>query len=728
VDDPTVTMRADLAHTVPGAGGGATGNWGPFQLVQKVGQGSFGEVYRAYDTTLQREVALKLLLPRGLDPEAEKQALLQEARALARVRNPNVVPVYGVDTHDGRVGFWSDFVNGKTLSAIVAADGPFGPREAALIGVDLCKAIGAVHAAGLLHRDIKSGNVMRENGGRILLMDFGLTHDREGGAQHRSGTPVYMAPELIKGQPASVASDLYALGILLFYLLTGKYPIDGNTFPSISAAHETGARLSLLDARPDLPEPLARVVETAAHADPAKRYKSAGQLIGALTEAVGLSPVSMELPDAPVAKPSRAWVWPAVAVVALSGIAVSIPPVRHVFFPEKIAVPIAGVQDDYQKAHDLVEHYYRPQAAETAIPLLEKVIEKDPNFAPAYADLGRANMTQFTQLRDTKYLEPTRLASLRALGLKPDLASAHVTLGMLYTWTGKNDLASQELDQALKIDKYNASAYAALGSLLLRQGRNDEAQANLQKAVNLAPEDWGVVGQLASYYSETGQFAQAREQYEKAVQLAPDNPRALNNLGLAYRSQGRMEEAESAYRKSIALDPTAGHYRNLGQTLLEDGKAEEARQMLERSVGLKADNHRAWGFLAAAYVETGVPRAKVEETYRKAVALGEVLRKESPDGYLYADLANYYANLGMHKQGEALLKLAIARTSDSFEVLYGIALAYELLKDRDQALAFLQKAVMQGMSPQFIARNSQLSALRADPRYQSAIDRAQQDK
>ena len=183
--DETLSLGEEAKHPV----GNTPENWGPFRLVQKVGQGSFGEVYRAFDTTLEREVALKLLLPQGVDEEDRFKTLLREARAIARVRHQNVVPVYGVDKHDGRVGFWSDFVSGKTLSALLAAQGPFGPVEAAHIGIDLCRAVGAVHAAGLLHRDIKTGNAMREEGGRILLMDFGLTHDR-GENQPLSGTPV----------------------------------------------------------------------------------------------------------------------------------------------------------------------------------------------------------------------------------------------------------------------------------------------------------------------------------------------------------------------------------------------------------------------------------------------------------------------------------------------------------------------------------------------------------
>src|SRR5262249_36737500 len=149
--------------------------------------------------------------PRGRDPESEAKALLKEARALAKARHPNVVPGYGVDRFADRVGFWSDFVKCKTLSAPLASHRPVRPKEAALSGIDLCKAVGAVHAAGLLHRDIKSGNAMREEGGRILLMDFGLTHELDD-QQDVSGTPPYMAPELLRGEPATVSSDIYALG------------------------------------------------------------------------------------------------------------------------------------------------------------------------------------------------------------------------------------------------------------------------------------------------------------------------------------------------------------------------------------------------------------------------------------------------------------------------------------------------------------------------------------
>ena len=485
MNDPEFETKASIESQAPPA----LGRWGPFQDLQRVGRGSFGEVYRAFDPTLQRHVALKLLLPSRLNQDQELNTLLREARAIARVRHPNVVPVYGVDRHEGRLGFWSDFVQGKTLAELLATHGSMGPREAALVAIDVCRAAGAVHAAGFLHRDIKAGNVMREEGGRILLMDFGLTH-AHGTDDESSGTPLYMAPELLHGQPATIASDIYAIGVMLFNLLTLKYPVEGMHVAQLREAHTSATRRTLLDVRPDLPESLARVVETAISPAPEKRFSSTGQMVAALSQAIGLQSQAALEPVGAAPRGRRAWL---LAFAALgAAVLLLLLVVKGRLGPSRVpeSVPVAGQQQDYRRAHDLLAHYYRPQALETAIPLLERIVAADPQFAPAFADLGRANFLQFAQQRDTHYIEPARESSLRALALAPDLASAHVTLGYLYAFTDQNDLASHELETALRLDKFNAAAYGALAELQTRQGRTDVVEATLQKAVSLAPDDW----------------------------------------------------------------------------------------------------------------------------------------------------------------------------------------------------------------------------------------------
>ncbi len=198
-------------------------HWGQLEIQEKLGEGGFGAVYRAWDATLEREVALKLVSTVRTPPSGLGSSKFQEARMLARIRHPNVVIVHGVNSHAGRVGLWMEFIRGRTLEDILREQGPMSAREAAAIGLDLCQAVAAVHRAGLVHRDIKAQNVMREQGGRIVLMDFGLGQEQSPGDGEEAvvaGTPHYMAPELLEGKPAAIESDIYALGVLEYHLLS----------------------------------------------------------------------------------------------------------------------------------------------------------------------------------------------------------------------------------------------------------------------------------------------------------------------------------------------------------------------------------------------------------------------------------------------------------------------------------------------------------------------------
>lgn len=268
--------------------------WGHLRLLEPVGRGTFGEVYRAWDTHLDREVALKLLRtgPVPEDPSAslsDPARVVNEGRLLARVRHPNVITVYGAEPRDGRVGIWMEFIRGKTLHQIVEQQGAFGARETATVGIDLCHALAAVHRAGLLHRDMTARNVMREEGGRVVLMDFGAGHEYSGESSGRSdvmGTPLYMAPELFTGGLADQRTDIYALGALLYYLVTRSFPVNGRSLADIRDAHARGERARLRDVRPDLPSAFVKAVEQATAANPADRFLTAGDLEAALDAAM----------------------------------------------------------------------------------------------------------------------------------------------------------------------------------------------------------------------------------------------------------------------------------------------------------------------------------------------------------------------------------------------------------------------------------------------------------
>jgi serine/threonine-protein kinase len=279
------TADAAAGSTDDGPVGVRPETWGHLRVGERMAEGSFGEVYLAHDPQLDREVALKLLRSSTRRP---LDRLLQEARTLARVRHPNVVTVHGAAEHDGRAGLWMERVDGQTLASWLRANGQMGGGEAAAVGADLCRALAAVHAAGLVHGDIKAQNVMRDKGGRIVLMDFGAGHTAGGGSA--AGTPLYLAPEVLNAEAATPRSDIYSLGVLLFHLLTGKYPCSAEDLEGLRSAHAARSRVYLRDLRPDLPGPLVAAIERSLDADPARRFASAGEMERALTAGVGHEP------------------------------------------------------------------------------------------------------------------------------------------------------------------------------------------------------------------------------------------------------------------------------------------------------------------------------------------------------------------------------------------------------------------------------------------------------
>jgi serine/threonine-protein kinase len=289
--------------------------WGALEILEWRGRGAFGEVYRARDTRLDRIVALKVLAD-GAPSSADE--VVREARLMARVRHPHVVTVYGADRIDGRIGIWMEYLRGETLSRLLEHRASLDPREAALIGIDLCRALSAVHSAGIAHRDIKLANVMRAEGGRIVLMDFGLGREVQRGNRsdgHRlSGTPLFMAPEVLFGTANDSRSDIYSLGVVLFALVTGSFPVEAASFESLVARHRRGEARRARDLRPDLAEGFSHVLDRALSPDRSTRFRSAGEMEQALLQSLGAA----VLPPAGERRArSRRWILAAIAVASM---------------------------------------------------------------------------------------------------------------------------------------------------------------------------------------------------------------------------------------------------------------------------------------------------------------------------------------------------------------------------------------------------------------------------
>jgi tetratricopeptide (TPR) repeat protein len=728
--------------------------WGNFELLALVGRGSFGEVFRAWDPHLQREVALKILLPRAVGDEAQFEDLLREARALASVRHPNIVPIYGVDRHDGKVGFWTDFVHGKTLSMVVREQGPLGYREAALVGLDVAKALSAVHRTGLLHRDIKAQNVMREEGGRILLMDFGLStlpHMQGGPA----GTPRYMAPELFAGAGATVASDIYAVGVMLFYLVAGEYPAQrmeaagARVEPAARAALDgeevtaavpgvigmlgrpvtsiaSGSR-SLADYRPDIPEAFAQVVDTAIQPDPGKRFPSAGALATALSGVLAV-PVAGDGAEEKRRKRRPRWVYEAGLAVLLLGAAGTLVYVREgkaSFGAGKsgaAALNAGGVNSKYLDAEKLLLRYDKRKNVSDAIGLLNDVLKDDPNDALAQAGLGRAYFLQYRVSRAVGLLDQARAACNRAIQIDPSLAPPWVTLARIDAMAGNTALATQEVERALHNDPRSAEAHGAQAEVFDDEGRSDDAIASVQEAGVLAPDDWRWLVALGNYYYKAAKLEDAAEQFHRAVDITPDNSIVLLDEGVTFLQLGRYDDARASLEKSERIEPSFFAYSTHAEVLSAQGKFAEAVEMSRKALDMDRTNYVAWGNLASAYLWSPGGHDKAIEAYKKAIELAEVSRKETPEEPgLLATLGGYYAEVGQSDRSLALVRQAVALAPNDPSVLFEAGEANEILHRRDDAIQLIAKALALGYHANQLERSPELASLRADPKFRDAL-------
>ena len=259
--------------------------WAHLRIIERIGEGAFGEVYRAFDPRRGGDVALKVLRA-GVSSEPPQVRVIRESRNLGRVQHPNVVAVYGARASVKRAGFWMELIRGTTLTELLRALGPFTVERAAIIGCDLCRALAAVHEAGVVHGDVKAQNVMREKGGRVVLMDFGSSrcpeHNRTG-LERLTGTPAYLAPEVLSGTEPCIASDVYSLGVLLFHLVTGDYPVQGGSADEIRRAHASRSVRRVTDLHGGLPDAFVRAVDGAlSPAD--SRYRNTDDLLAVLRQ------------------------------------------------------------------------------------------------------------------------------------------------------------------------------------------------------------------------------------------------------------------------------------------------------------------------------------------------------------------------------------------------------------------------------------------------------------
>lgn len=286
---------------------------GRYEIGERLGSGGMSNVYRATDRILERTVAVKVLAEHLSDDERFVERFRREALAVAKLIHPNIVQVYDTGVDDGRHFIVMEFVEGRSGAQLLRSYGPLDCETAAEAGIQACAGLDYAHRRGIIHRDVKPGNLMivggPAGGGEmaVKLTDFGIARAIE---QTRItqvgsvvGTAAYLAPEQVRGEEATPATDVYALGVVLYQFLTGRLPYEGSSLAELAVRQQNEQPLPPSAYNGEVPEALGSAVLRALEGDPARRYAGADELAGGLRQ--GLRGEDVSLPPVEEATPTR---------------------------------------------------------------------------------------------------------------------------------------------------------------------------------------------------------------------------------------------------------------------------------------------------------------------------------------------------------------------------------------------------------------------------------------
>ena len=687
-----------------------------FQVQEAFGAGGMGVVYRAEDTQLGRPVALKFLLPRlSLDASA-KARFLQEARAAAALDHANLCTIHEIgESAEGQLFLTMPLYPGETLRARLRRAGPMPVADALAVARQIAQGLSAVHGAGVVHRDLKPGNVMLLPDGGVKLLDFGLATIRElsvVGSDLRLGTLPYMAPEQVRSAgEVDGRGDLWALGVVLYEMLTGQLPFgrEHELTTVVRIMHEEPVPPSRL--REELPAAAEGIVMTLLEKEPAKRYASADALLQDLTGLPAVEESSSvgwrRARGSPAARHAPGWPRRLVLLGTLLLAAAA-----------GVGMPGGGVWRDAGRGTT-------PSAVRDVSPGEGTRLPRGRTGNPTahdYVERAREFLLRFNQRDNDAGLDLLR----QALELDPNSPDAHMTmvmaLGMRYWQIGDRSLLDSAIvhgRRAILLDPTRAEAYSSLGWALDHSGDSEAALQVHRQAVALSPSRSD--GLAALHHWSFGRLDEAARWWAPALARAPTNTNTYWHAGKTYLCLGMLSRARELLGKSVAFEPSfAWAQHTLTLVFLREGNRGQARAQIERMIAANPEDSSALTFaglgafdmadLAAArqYLERGLPKAPAYVRRHGTVALAWILQhsgEEARARELVMDALRQFERSwgGQPKRPEDFMDLARIR------LLQG---------NQEEALQLMETAVSRGWRFVYYQPNASiLESLRGNPRY-----------
>jgi eukaryotic-like serine/threonine-protein kinase len=645
-----------------------------YSITEKLGEGGMGVVYRARDLTLHRDVALKFLTVQTVgDDASSRERVLREARTISALNHPNICTVYEVGEDDGRPYLAMEFVEGHSLSQEILS-GPMAVDVLVRYGMQLADALAHAHERGVVHRDLKAGNVLVTPSGRLKVLDFGLSRrveqkvseettkfDQGWDDQHSiTGTLPYMAPELLKGEEADARSDVWALGVMLYEMAAGRRPFRGGTAYEMSASilREAPAAIS-----PALPVVLQSVIDKCLDKDSTQRYRSGGEVRAALeagtasrSERIPVAALALHAESEPQATRSRRRLfWSGAGIAAV------------------LVLAIAGFW--WKTNRPRTRGTVAPGVIQSLAVLPLENLSGDPSQDYFSDGMTDALITELSHIRKLRVISRTSVMQYKktqkSLGdIARDLNVDAVVEGSVVRSNGRVRISAKliqtSIEQSLWADSYErdfTDVLALQSDVATAIARGIQVELSEPEASQLA--------------SRRAVVPQAYEAYLKGrYEIEKRTPEGITN-------------AVRYYREAIAADPTyAAAYAGLADGLLNTDTYQirppaevipEAKDAAQKA--LQLDDHLAEAHAALAAIRFyHLEWEGVESEFQRAIAL-------NPG---YATAMHWYALTlaATGRKDESITEIKLARDIDprSLIINANVGWCYFLGGDPDRAI------------------------------------------
>ncbi|MBT8079735.1 MAG: tetratricopeptide repeat protein, partial [Gammaproteobacteria bacterium] len=374
--------------------------------------------------------------------------------------------------------------------------------------------------------------------------------------------------------------------------------------------------------------------------------------------------------------------------------------------------------DYYLRGRDYLRQPRTVDVLENAERLFHRAMAIDPNYALAMAGLCETHLAMYIRTRSTATVDDAESVCRAAIEVDPSLPEVHTALGYLYWHTGDFDRAESEFRIAIDKDAKFYEAYSGLGDTLFSKNQLDAALLMYQQLVNLQPAYWAGYRKLGYFYYRQGRDAEALPHFREVTELTPDNAPGWNNLGAVNYMLGDFEGAANAYQRALELAPTQIVYANLGTMYYYFGRYADSVEMQKESIELAPDDYRAWGRLAAAYLQMDGHGAEANAAYNQGIALAKEILKINPNEFdALKNIALFYARTGNRALAEASIAAAFELSQQDPDTHFFAALCYLALGDAERSIAELERAVALGYSRKLIDSEPAFAELRDNDRF-----------